>query len=137
MHRSKLTRLCRPPHMLLMWCTCVLIAACATVPDTEEWIKVGRTTKVEVIERYGQPDLVTVSGEDETALYRPRDLRSPAPPMEIPTVQAGPLGSTTTKMESINPGLGVGPTNGGSQKRPKQELRIRYNSQGIVQELSR
>ncbi len=72
-----------------------------------------------------------------SAIYRSRELRSPVPRMEIPTVQAGPLGSATTKMEPINPGLGAGPTNGSLQKRPEQELHIRYNAQGIVQELSR
>jgi hypothetical protein len=137
MKRSKMTRLYRSPQMLLIWSAFVLIGACATVPDAEEWIKVGQTTKVEVVERYGQPDFVMASGEGETATYRPRDPRSPAPRMVIPTVQAGPLGSTTTKMEPINPGLGSRPTNGSMQKRPEQELRIRYNAEGIVQELIR
>jgi hypothetical protein len=57
--------------------------------------------------------------------------------LEIPTAQAGPLGTVTTKMEPINPGLGTRPANGRLQERPKQELRIRYNAQGIVQELIR
>ena len=43
----------------------------------------------------------------------------------------------TTKMEPINPGVGTNPTNGNVQERPEQELRIRYNAQGIVQELIR
>ena len=135
MNRSKMSCLYRPVQMLLIWITIVLIGACATVPDKGNWIKVGQTTKAEVIERYGQPDLVMASGEDETAIYRSRDLRSPSPRMEIPTVQAGPLGSATTKMEPINPGLGARPTNGGPQNRPEQELRIRYNARGIVEEL--
>ena len=137
MKRSKMTRLCRSPQMFLIWSAFVLVSACATVPDAEEWIKVGQTTKVEVVERYGQPDFVMASGEGETATYRPRDSRSPVPRMEIPTMQAGPLGSATTKMEPISPGLGTRPTDGSLQIRPKQELHIRYNAQGIVQELIR
>ena len=101
MKQSKMTCLCRPPQMFLIWSAFVLIGACATVPDAEEWIKVGQTTKVEVVGRYGQPDFVMASGEGETATYRPRDPRSFAPRMEIPTMQAGCLGSVTTKMETI------------------------------------
>lgn len=137
MKRSKMIRLCRPPQMLLIWSAVVLIGACATVPAAEEWIKVGQTTKVEVVERYGQPDLVMASEEGETAIYRPRDPRRSIPQMEIPTIQAGPLGTVTTQMKPINPGLGTRPTNGSLQERPEQELRIRYNAQGIVQELVR
>ena len=137
MKGSKMTRWCRSLQMFLIWSAFVLIGACATVPGAEEWIKVGQTTKVEVVERYGQPDFVMASGEGETATYRPRDPRSAAPRMEIPTMQAGPLGSATTKMEPINPGLGTRPTNGSPQKRLEQELRIRYNAEGIVQELIR
>ena len=137
MDRSKITRWCRHPQMLLLCSTFALLGACAAVPDTEEWITVGRTTKGEVIERYGQPDLVMASGEEETAIYRSRDLKSPAPHIEIPTIQAGPLGSATTKMEPINPGFATGPSNGSLQKRPERELHIRYNTQGIVQEISR
>jgi hypothetical protein len=43
----------------------------------------------------------------------------------------------TTKMEPIDPGLGSRPANGKLQERPEQELHIRYNAQGIVQELIR
>lgn len=115
----------------------VLVGACASVPDQGDWIKVGQTTRGEVIKRYGQPDLVMASKEGEIEIYRPRDSSRPTPQMQIPTVQAGPLGTTTTKMEPVNPGLGGRPMNGGLGERPERELHIRYNSQGIVQELIR
>ena len=90
-----------------------------------------------MIKRYGQPDFARTSEEGETAIYRPREPGRSTPQMEIPTMQAGPLGKATTKMEPINPGLGRRPTNGSLQERPDQELYIRYNTQGIVQELIR
>ncbi len=117
--------------------TLVFVDACSAVPDQRDWIKIGQTTREEVVERYGQPDLVMASKEWETEIYRPRDSGRATPKMEIPTVQAGPLGTTTTKMEPINPASGTRSTNGGLQERPEQGLRIRYNSQGIVQELIR
>jgi hypothetical protein len=115
----------------------VLVGACASVPDQGEWIKIGQTTREEVVKRYGQPDLVMASGEGEIAIYRPSSPKQATPRMEIPTAQAGPLGTMTTKMEPVNPGVGARPTNGNLQERPEQELRIRYNAQGIVQELIR
>lgn len=122
-------------RLLLFSCgTLVLIDACATVPDERDWIKIGQTTRTQVVERYGQPDLVMASEDGDMEIYRPRDQRQPAPRIEIPTAQAGPLGTTTTKMEPINPGS-AGRPNGKLKERPEKELRIRYNAQGIVQEL--
>ena len=123
--------------LLISFGTLIVVGACAVVPDQRDWIKTGHTTSEDVLERYGQPDLVRASEEGEIAIYRPRNPIRPAPRLEIPTVQAGPLGSMTTKMEPINPGLGTRSTNGNLQERPEQELRIRYNAQGIVQELIR
>ncbi len=120
---------------LILWGALVLLSACLAVSEQGGWIQVGKTTREEVVERYGQPDLVRAHEEGEIAIYRPRDPNRPTPRLEIPTAQAGPLGTVTTKMEPVNPGLGTGPTNAGRQKRPEQELRIRYDAQGIVQEL--
>jgi hypothetical protein len=123
--------------LLISFGTLLVVGACAAVPDQREWIKIGHTTKEEVVERYGQPDLVRVSEEGEIAIYRPRDTIRPVPRVEVPTMQAGPLGTTTTKMEPIDPGLSTRPPNGAQYERPRQELRIRYSAQGIVQELIR
>jgi hypothetical protein len=106
-----------------------------TREERVDWIKVGQTTREEVVERYGQPDLVLASDQGEVVLYRPRDPSRSTPRMEIPTVHPGPFGTATTKMEPINPDLGTRPMNSGYQQRPEQELRIRYNAQGIVREL--
>jgi hypothetical protein len=114
----------------------ILIGACATVTEPAQWIRVGITTRAEVIEQYGEPDLVIASQEGETAIYRPRTSGQSAPRMEIPTAQAGPLGSSTTRMQPIEPGLGARATNAGAQDRPKKEIQIRYDAHGIVQALT-
>ncbi len=92
---------------------------------------VGKTTKSEVIAQYGEPDLVlNLAGQGgETATYRPVAV---SPSIQVPTAQAGPLGTTTTQTRTIEPGLG------GSDKaarRPQKEIRIRYDAQGIVQDV--
>ena len=115
----------------------ILIGACTAVPDQKDWITIGHTTREEVVERYGQPDFIIASPEGETAVYRPRDSNVSPPPVQIPTIQTGPLGTVTTKIETVNPGINTKPTTGNLQDRPAQELRIRYNAEGIVQELSR
>lgn len=123
--------------LLISFGALVVVGACAVVPEQKDWITIGRTTREEVIQRYGQPDLVRVSEEGELAIYRPRDPIRSVPRVEVPTIQAGPLGTMTTKMEPVDSGLGARPANDNRQERPEQELRIRYNAQGIVQELIR
>ena len=133
----RITIMSRLQLLLLSWGALVLVGACAAAPDQKDWIQIGKTTREEVVERYGQPDLVRADEEGEIAIYRPRDPSRPAPRLEIPTAQAGPLGTVTTKIEPVSPGLDTGQANADRQKRPEQELRIRYNAQGIVQELIR
>jgi hypothetical protein len=123
--------------LLILGGACMLIGACSAVPDQKNWITIGHTTREEVIDRYGQPDVVITTPEGETVIYRPRDSGVSSPSVQIPTIQAGPLGTVTTKTETINSGTNTRPTNGKLQNRPAQELRIQYNPQGIVQELSR
>jgi len=112
-----------------------LIAACATAPDTGDWIKVGETTREDVVKRYGQPDLIIASGQGELATYRPWNPDQMPPRVEIPTAQMGPAGMPTTKMQPVN--RGPGSPNGGFQDRPAQGLQIRYDTHGIVQEIIR
>jgi hypothetical protein len=121
--------------LLISWAALVLVGACATAPDERNWIKIGQTTREQVVERYGQPNLVMASKEGDMEVYLPRGPRQAVPRMDIPTAQAGPLGTMTTKMEPINPGSASKPGNGNLKERPEKELRIRYNAQGIVQEL--
>jgi hypothetical protein len=117
--------------------TFILIGACTALPDQKDWITIGHTTREEVVARYGQPDVVIATSGGETVIYRPRDSGVSPPPVQIPTIQAGPLGTVTTKTETMNSGLNTRPRNGTLQDRPAQELRIQYDAQGIVQELSR
>ena len=112
-----------------------LFTACVSAPDHPDWIQVGVTTKDEVITRYGQPDWVIVSPSGDTVLYHPTASGSSAPRLEIPTAQAGPFGTATTRMQQINPGLGAKDLNGKAKERLPKEIRIRYDDRGVVQEL--
>jgi len=118
-----------------------LLAACVSTPDHPapdhpDWIRIGVTTKDEVIQRYGHPDMVIASPGVDTAIYRPTASGQSAPRVEIPTAQAGPLGSATTRMQPIDPGLGAKALNGKTKERLRKEMRIRYDDRGVVQELS-
>jgi hypothetical protein len=123
--------------LLILGGVCMLIGACSGIPDQKNWITIGQTTREEVIKRYGEPDFVIASAEGETAIYRPRDSGISPPPVQIPTIQAGPLGTATTKLETHDPGINTNPTIGNLPDRPAQELHIHYNTKGIVQQLSR
>jgi hypothetical protein len=111
------------------------LTACAFVPHQNEWIIVGHTTREEVVEAYGEPDLVMAAAEGETVVYRSRTVSYSKAPMEIPTAQSGPRGMVATKMEPVVRGYGSISVDGGVRGRPYRELRIRYDAHGIVQEL--
>lgn len=110
-----------------------LLAGCVSPPGHPDWIRVGATTKHDVIERYGSPDMVIASPDGETAVYRPI---ASVPRLEIPTAQVGPSGTTITSMRRIDPGLGANDLNRERTELLRSEIRIRYDSQGIVQELT-
>lgn len=116
----------RLPHFLLLGMAMWLGACAATAMDRTAWIQVGKTTKADVIAEYGEPDLVRADEEGETATYRP--VARTAPPVQVPMAQAGPLGTSTTRMQTIEPGLGKKD----SAARPQKEVQIRYDAQGIV-----
>lgn len=137
MHWSHKTLVIHLQLLLILGGACMLIGACTVVPDQKDWITIGHTTREEVVARYGQPDVVIATSGGETVIYRPRDSGVSPPPVQIPTIQAGPLGTVTTKTETMNSGINTRPMNGKLQDRPAQELRIHYDAQGIVQELSR
>jgi hypothetical protein len=113
-----------------------LIAACVSTPDQPDWIRIGVTTKADVIARYGQPDLVMAAPDGDTAIYRPTGSGASIPRLEIPTAQAGPFGAPTTRMQSIDPGLGVKEMDKERNVSLRKDLRIRYDARGVVQELS-
>src|SRR5262245_27638469 len=121
----------RLPAYLLLLSMPVWFSACAeTTIDRTSWIQVGKTTKTEVIAQYGEPDLVLTEKEGETAVYRP--TQRVAPPVQIPTATPGPLGTTMTQNQTVEPGLGK---SNKASRRPQKETRIRYDAQGIVQEV--
>src|SRR5262245_34298362 len=112
--------------LLLLW-----LGACAEpTVDYASWIQIGKTTKKEVVARYGEPDLVLTGQDGETVTYRPAPAK-PAP-VQIPTATPGPFGTMTTQTQTIEPGLGKDDK---SSRRPQKEMRIRYDSQGIVQDV--
>lgn len=113
--------------------TLMLLGACATPADPTQWIRIGSTTRDEVVEQYGEPDMVLASTEGEIAIYRPRTSGESAARLEIPTAQTGPFGTATTNARPLNPGLGARSIGAGVRDRPNQELHIRYDSRGIVQ----
>jgi hypothetical protein len=113
-----------------------LLAACVSAPDYEDWIRVGVTTKDEVTARYGQPDYVIASPDGDSAVYHPTASGSSATRVEIPTAQAGPSGTSTTRMQQIDTGRGASNLSRGSKERLQREFRIRYDTQGVVQEVS-
>ena len=109
----------------------VWLAACAEATvDRTSWIQVGKTTRKEVVAQYGEPDMVFVGQDGETVTYRPA-AKLP-PPVQVPTVQAGPFGTTTTQTKTIEPGLSK---DDHISRRPQKEMRIRYDARGIVQDL--
>jgi hypothetical protein len=115
--------------ILLLTLPWLLMACAETSLDRTSWIQVGKTTKSEVIAQYGEPDLVLAEQNGETVTYRPVVAR---PSVQIPTAQAGPLGTTRTQTQTIEPGSGRGDN---ASRRPQKEIRIRYDTQGIVQDV--
>ena len=113
-----------------------LLAACASAPDHQDWIRVGVTTKNEVIARYGQPHLVITSPGGGTAVYRPTASGPTASQVEIPTAQAGPFGTSTTRMQPIGTSLSDKNLSTRAKERLQSEIRIRYDDRGVVQEMS-
>ena len=77
--------------------------------------------------------MVIASPDGDTAVYRPI---ASAPRLEIPTAQIGPSGTAVTRMQRIDPGLGAHDLNRERKELLWSEIRIRYDSQGIVQELT-
>lgn len=118
--------LCIATISLLSW-----IGGCAGASGEKTWIAVGTTTRDEVVKRYGQPDIIRMSGGDSIATYWPASARPIRPQMEIPTVQAGPSGTTTTQITPIESGF----DRPDQPERPVQEIQIRYDAQGVVREV--
>jgi hypothetical protein len=124
----------RSSHVLI-GAMLMFLMACAMTGSPEQWIRVGVTTRAEVVEQYGEPDMVTVSNDEETAIYRAKAPGQASMRIDIPTAQMGPFGAMTTKTQSVDPGLGARALNAGAVDRPGRDFHIRYDSRGLVLEV--
>lgn len=118
------------PFTIAAWLS---IAGCVAGGERASWIKVGTTTKDEVLARYGEPDLVRASADGDTVTYRPAAARQPL--VSVPVARPGPAGLTTTQTEPVSPALGVRDVAAGTDEHPPYEVQIRYDAQGIVREV--
>lgn len=109
----------------------LLASGCAT-GRTTEWIHPGQTTRAEILERYGEPDLIRQSADGQLAIYRPI---TPPPPIDVTVARAGPSGLQIFRTEQVIPGLGAAPIEPAQSRRPLREVTIRYDDQGIVREV--
>lgn len=111
------------------------LASCATVRPSD-WIRVGGTTRDEVVAEYGEPDLIRVMPEGEVAVYRPTAPTAARPRLSIPLVEAaGDQGAIRTREQPLERGLGVRGVGTGARARPEKEFRIRFDRNGVVQAL--
>ena len=94
-----------------------------------------QTTRVDVIERYGPPDLVRIIPEGELSTYGPPSDHTARPLVQIQTLQPAPEGKFSTQTQTVPPGLGVRPIGSGTEMRPRKVLNIRYNLSGVVREI--
>lgn len=120
----------------IMLATLGLFVGCVSTPAHPDWMRIGVTTKDDVLARYGQPDLLIASPEGDTVVYRPTTVFPSVPRLEIPTAQAGPFGTSTTSMQRINLGLDTNALNRERKDLLRSEIRIRYDNRGVVQDLS-
>jgi len=112
----------------------ILMVGCATPPSDKSWLRIGVTRNEAVIKHYGEPDLVQASAEGDLVLYRAA-AATPASTVDVPTFQPGPSGTMVTKSNPIEPGLGAKHVSAGTDERPQKDMRIRYDSYGIVREV--
>lgn len=84
-------------------CVLLSVAGCATMEggrtsatEQTEWLKVGLTTRDEVIKRFGDPDGTAQLPQGELVVYRPPRPATPSPAASVPTFEAGPLGTVRT-----------------------------------------
>jgi hypothetical protein len=115
----------------------IWLSGCATGTvawDQTNWIEVGKTTKAQVVDRYGEPDLAQKFPGGTIATYFPA-LTFPSPPTALPTIQtmqpsSAGFGSGRSNQDQINPRLAVRDPFG--THGPRQGLSIRYDAQNVV-----
>jgi hypothetical protein len=117
----------------------VWLPGCTTVSDPADqtsWIEIGKTTKADVVARYGKPDLTQRVAVGTVVIYLPA-LKYPPPPPAVPTIrtmQPTPAGFGVAMTNPIEPRLAVADGGGDAHGRPRLGLRIRYDAQDVVRE---
>jgi hypothetical protein len=105
--------------------------------DQVNWIEIGKTTKTQIVERYGEPDIAHKLADGTIATYFPT-LKFPAQPPTLPTIQtmqpspAG-FGIGMSNQDQTNPRLAV--SDAFATHGPRQGLSIRFNAQDVVASL--
>lgn len=61
--------------------------------------------------------------------------KRPSPSLQIPTIQPGPFSTADTTKKPIEPGPGAEDVAAGTHDRLKKAIHIRYDAQGIVQDV--
>jgi hypothetical protein len=102
--------------------------------DQVNWIEVGKTTKAQIVNRYGEPDIAQTSANGTIATYFPA-LKFPAQPSTLPTIQtmqASPagFGIGMSNQDQIGPRVAV--KNAFGTHGPRQGLSIRYDARDVV-----
>jgi hypothetical protein len=146
--RSVLGRSIQTESRSVLVCRLTLIAAmsvvwltgCTTIPDPSDqmdWIEIGKTTKAEVVERYGDPELAQKLAIGTVVTYFPLWKHRPSPPAipTIQTMQPTPAGFGVAMTNPIEPRLAMREIGSEAHGRPRQGLSIRYDAQDVVREI--
>jgi hypothetical protein len=102
-----------------------------------DWIEIGKTTKAEVVERYGDPELAQKLAIGTVVTYFPLWKHRPSPPAipTIQTMQPTPAGFGVAMTNPIEPRLAMREIGSEAHGRPRQGLSIRYDAQDVVREI--
>ena len=114
----------------------ISLSSCTTgtvVWNHADWIEVGKTTKAEVVNRYGEPDIAQKFPGGTIATYFPALTFRTQPPglPTIQTMQPTPAGFGIATTTQIEPRLALRD----GARGPKEGLRIRYDAQGVAREI--
>ena len=118
----------------------VWIPGCAAIPDPSyqtDWIEIGKTTKADVVERYGDPQVAQKLAIGTIVTYFPVWKHPPSPPAipTIRTMQPTPAGFGVAMTNPIEHRLPIMDVGSEAHGQPRQGLSIRYDAQDIVREI--
>ncbi len=126
--------------MLITAMSVVWLPSCTTIPDPSDqtdWIEIGKTTKADVVERYGDPDLAEKVAMGTVVTYFPLWKHPPSQPATptIQTMQPSPAGFGVAMTNPAEPRLAMKDVGSDMHGRPRQGLSIRYDGQDVVREI--